>query len=216
VSVLNGPLEVHLYRGELDQARRLLARYEAICLSSGDVQAETAYYSALAAIRLAEVDPRAALDAAERSFEARATLGFGSQGVKLAYLHALEALAALGDFARVDQLLTIAEEEPVGLLSPFVAAETHRFRAVRAGDDPGADGHFTAAAAQLRALELPFYLAVVLLEHGEWLVDRGRPDDAAPLLAEARETFDRLLAAPWLDRAERALESGREPEPVSA
>ena len=57
---------------------------------------------------------------------------------------------------------------------------------------------------------------MTLLEHGEWLGERGRPEDAAPLLAEARERFDRLLAAPWLERAERALESGREPEPVSA
>jgi len=75
---------------------------------------------------------------------------------------------------------------------------------------------FTAAASQLRALELPFHLAVVLLEHGEWLAARGRPDDAAPLLAEAREIFDRLEAAPWLARVDGLLPAGREPEPVPA
>jgi hypothetical protein len=108
------------------------------------------------------------------------------------------------------------EQQPVGLLPPFLAAIAHRFRARLAGEDPAADGSFTAAAAQLRALELPFHLAVVLLEHGEWLAARGRPDDAAPLLAEARDSFYKLGAAPWLERAQLALPAGREPEPVPA
>ena len=42
------------------------------------------------------------------------------------------------------------------------------------------------------------------------------PDDAAPLLAEARETFERLEAAPWLARVDGLLPAGREPEPVPA
>jgi len=37
------------------------------------------------------------------------------------------------------------------------------------------------------------------------LAARGRPDDAAPLLAEAREIFDRLEAAPWLARVDGLL-----------
>ena len=50
---------------------------------------------------------------------------------------------------------------------------------------------------------MPFLLAVVQLEYGEWLNARGRPEDAAkPLLAEARETFERLQAQPWLDRVD--------------
>ena len=54
----------------------------------------------------------------------------------------------------------------------------------------------------MRSLELPFYLAVVQLEHGEWLGAQGRPDDAQPLLAEACETFERLQAVPWLERVD--------------
>ena len=42
--------------------------------------------------------------------------------------------------------------------------------------------------------------AVTQLQHAEWLVTRGRPADAAALVAEAREIFERLEAAPWLDR----------------
>jgi hypothetical protein len=56
---------------------------------------------------------------------------------------------------------------------------------------------------------------VVLVEHGEWLAGRGRDDDAEPLLAEAREIFERLRATPWLERATRAA-AGRAAEPVAA
>jgi hypothetical protein len=83
-----------------------------------------------------------------------------------------------------------------------------------AGDDPGADRHFTAAATQLRALELPFHLAVVQLEHGEWLTARGQPGDAQALLADARDTFERLQAQPWLDRVD-AVGSGTTAEALA-
>ncbi len=45
-----------------------------------------------------------------------------------------------------------------------------------------------------------FWLAVTLLEHGEWLVAQGRGPEAEAVLGEAREIFVRLRARPWLDR----------------
>jgi hypothetical protein len=57
-----------------------------------------------------------------------------------------------------------------------------------------------------RELETPFWLAVVLLEQGEWLVAQSRPEDAAALLQDAREIFERLRARPWLERLDRAAE----------
>ena len=50
---------------------------------------------------------------------------------------------------------------------------------------------------------MPFWLAVTLLEHAEWLAGRGQPSHAEPLLAEAREIFERLGVRPWLDRLDR-------------
>jgi len=52
---------------------------------------------------------------------------------------------------------------------------------------------------------MPFYLAVVQLEHGEWLTARGRPDDAQALLAEARDTLEGLGAQPWLERLDAVV-----------
>jgi hypothetical protein len=74
---------------------------------------------------------------------------------------------------------------------------------------------FKTAAAILREYGLPFELAIVLLEHGEWLMSQGRADEAAPLLTEAREVFARLEATPWLERTTQASPTAREPEAVS-
>ncbi|MGZ4386137.1 MAG: ATP-binding protein [Gaiellaceae bacterium] len=197
----SGVLEIHLHRGRIDEARELLARFEPLS-HSGDAQAESTYQAAVAAVRLAEGRAEAALSAAEQAFASRESQGITSQMVKLGFLHALEAALALDDRSKANELLGIVEALPPGLSSPLLLSIAHRFRAHLAGDDPGADRHFTAAAAQLRALEIPFHLAVVQLEQGEWLAARGRPDDAQPLLAEAQETFDDLQAQPWLERLE--------------
>ncbi len=140
--------------------------------------------------------------AAEQAFAAREHLSILGQGPKLGFLHALEAARELGNQAKANELLEIVEALPPGLRAPLLTASADRFRAHLAGDDPGADRQFTAAEAQLRAYELPFHLAVVQLEHAEWLIARGHADDAQPLLADARETFDRLEAKPWLERVD--------------
>jgi len=155
---------------------------------------------ASATVRLAEGRFAEALELAEQTFQMHTFTGIGVQDVKLAFLHAVEAALALGNRAKAEELLAVVEEVPVGLQPPFIVALCHRFRARLAGEDPSADSRFTTAAAQLRSLELPFYLAVVQLEHGEWLTGKGRPDDARPLLADVREAFERLEATPWLDR----------------
>ena len=198
-SPASGVLELYLQRGQLDQARRLLSRYEDFA-RSGDVQAESNYQAALAAVRIAEGDHRAALAAAEHALATREHLGIGSQGVKLGFLHALEAAFALGDEAKVNELLEIVEALPVGLRPPLLEATTHRFRAHLVGVDPGADRYFSTAEARLRSLDLPFHVAVAQLEHAEWLAAQSRHTDAGPFLAEAREAFERLEATPWLQR----------------
>jgi hypothetical protein len=48
---------------------------------------------------------------------------------------------------------------------------------------------------------MTFWLALTELEHAELLAQQGRGAEAEPLLAEAREIFERLEAKPWLERA---------------
>jgi tetratricopeptide (TPR) repeat protein len=200
-SVLNGVVEFLLHRGRLEEARELFGRFVGL-EHSDEVQMQGGYHAAVAALRLAERKFEAALAEGEQAVATRYADGIASQGPKLGLVHALEAANALGQSGKVNELLAHVDELSQGLRPPLLEATAHRFRAHLAGDDPGADRHFTAAAAQLRALELPFHLAVVQLEYGEWLTARGQPDDAQPVLAEARDTFERLQAQPWLDRVE--------------
>ena len=93
-----------------------------------------------------------------------------------------------------------------GELSPSLRATGARFsarRAARIGDDETAAAGFSAAARILQAIEYPFDYAVVLLEHAEWLASEGRVEEAGSLAAEAREIFERLQAAPYLERVDR-------------
>jgi hypothetical protein len=74
---------------------------------------------------------------------------------------------------------------------------------MRGDDDPP----FDRAVALFREIGDRVRLAGTLLEQAEWLVSQGRPDEAEPLLSEAREIFVPLRAKPWLERA-AAISSG--------
>ena len=203
LSPLMGVLELHLHRGELEQAQALFARWEGSA-DSLEVQRRAAYAAAESTIKLAEGRPAQALAAAGRVVE-EGSRGMSTQDVKQAFPTALEAALALGEREKADELLTMVERLPVGLRSPLLDATARRFRARLAADASEADAGFAAAVDGLRKLELPFHLAVAELEHAEWLLARGREDDAEPLLAEATETFARLGAAPWVERATAVL-----------
>ena len=71
-------------------------------------------------------------------------------------------------------------------------------------------------AGIFREYGLVFWLAVTLLQHGEWLVSQGRVEQADPLLAEARETFEQLEAKPWLERATQVSPMAVESKAVTA
>jgi hypothetical protein len=112
----------------------------------------------------------------------------------------------LGQEAKVDELLAIIEQTPPGHLTPFLRGHGARFgarRAARDGEGATADTGFGAAAAIFREIEMPFELAVVLLEHAEWLGGEGRFEEAEPLAVEAREIFERLRATPYIERLDR-------------
>jgi class 3 adenylate cyclase/tetratricopeptide (TPR) repeat protein len=190
-------------RGELHEARRHLAMAEQD-LDRNEVQAVVGYHAVEAFVRLAEGKPAEALQSAEVALEGRGTLGLAQIGDALdcALLAAFES----GQDEKVDDLLAIIEQAPVGSLSPGLRAIGARFGARRAAlhdDSVTAAASFTAAARILRECGAAFDLAVVLLEHAEWLSGEGRVDEAAPPATEAREIFERMRATPYLDRLDR-------------
>jgi hypothetical protein len=120
----------------------------------------------------------------------------------------IEAALQLVDLAAAEELLASIEAIPPGKKPQFLHAHAMRFRArlsdLRGDADQVEDG-FKGAAGLFREIAVPFYMAVTLVEHGEWLVRHHRPEEAKALLDEAREVFERLRATPWLERVDAAL-----------
>jgi tetratricopeptide (TPR) repeat protein len=204
-------------RGEVEEARRLAtlhARSEGV----QDVQERAWFAAGHAAVLAAEGKFAESLEAAEVAIEAVATMSTRHEAVKRGFVSAIEAALELGRVEKVEELLARIDGMRAGELPAFLEGQRSRFRArlaaARARDrevEPG----FKAAARLFLEYGLVFWLAVTQLEHGEWLIRQGRPADAEALLSEARETFERLEAKPYLERmaGERA---GRTPEAVSA
>jgi predicted ATPase/class 3 adenylate cyclase len=207
-------LDPDVHRGDLEEARRRLKvlRDEA---DLNETQQRAGLREAEAFLFFAEGKPAEALVAAEEALACRAELGL--KHLQWALELALEAAFALGDRAKADELLGIVEGLPPGELTPVLRAFGARFGARRAGldrDHATAHAGFLAAADIFREVEMPFDLAVVRLEHAEWLTASGRSEEADPLLHEARSTFERLRATPWLERLARVELAPGEPVAV--
>jgi tetratricopeptide (TPR) repeat protein len=200
LSLLQGPLEIHIARGQLDQARHIFSLFAHLDASI-DVQDRSSYLSGRAALNLAEGRFAEALADADAATAAASTLGFAAQAVKQAVVAGAEAAFALGDSSKVEALIAPLEEAPPGRRAPFLEAQARRFRGRLTGDE----AQYRAAESVFRELGLPFWLGVVLLEHAELLVREDRATDAEPLLGEAREIFERLEATVWLERLAKAL-----------
>ncbi|HEY6707274.1 MAG TPA: AAA family ATPase, partial [Actinomycetota bacterium] len=199
---------VHAHQGQVASIGPLLTAYAALG-HSADVQERAGYRAAEAIALQAERRHTEALAAGEEAVSAHGVLGPGSEVVKQGFTEAAEAALALGDLAKVEALLALVDRLRPGERPPYLHAQAARFRARLAAtqDDPPerAEAGFKAAAGLLRELQMPFWLAVTLLEHSEWLVVQGRPAEAAPLLEEAGAVFDRLQAAPWTERVSRLV-----------
>ncbi len=124
---------------------------------------------------------------------------------KSGFAEAVEAALSLGNLERAEELVRMIQELPPVERVPLLEAQSARFAARLAatrGEASSVEGGFKRSAALLREIGMRFWLAVVLLEHGEWLAETGRGEEAEPLLGEAREIFEGLEATPWLERLE--------------
>ena len=192
---------IYVNRGELDEAAPLVDRAAA---HASDTQSRAIAALVRAAVAGARGRHREALVAAEEAYEGMRANDPAVPVDPLVY--ALEAAFALGDLDKVDELFS-----RVAGLAPFerthsLQAQEARLRArlaARRGERDGIEPRYKQAAALFREVGTPFWLAVTLLEHGEWLSGEGRAADSTPLLAEAQEIFERLRATPWLERLDR-------------
>ncbi|MFD4322236.1 ATP-binding protein [Streptomyces sp. NPDC058548] len=85
-----------------------------------------------------------------------------------------------------------------------LASVVHRATALLSDPDE-AEPYFRASLADPAASRWPFEHALAQLDFGEWLRRRRRSAEARPFLAAALETFERLDARPWTERATSEL-----------
>jgi DNA-binding CsgD family transcriptional regulator len=91
-----------------------------------------------------------------------------------------------------------------GAASPRLEQLIARAHGLLAGPDE-AGAHFETALAGAAGDQWPFERAQLRLDYGEWLRRRRRINDAKPVLTQAVDTFRRLRARPWAQRAEAEL-----------
>ncbi len=195
------PLLVH--RGQISEAEKLMAMLAEL-ETSDDIQERSQYSSGMSRLHLVSGRPAEALLAAEAALSERDNIGISSEATKEALVVAVEAALELDDPEKAAELIAIVDALPPGRSPQFLQAHSSRFRArlaARRGDLEEAERLFKRATGLFRELSSPFYLGVTLLEQAEWLVDQDRADEAAEPLADACELFERLGAAPWLERA---------------
>jgi len=207
LSLVGSLAEIWTARGDADRVAALEpvgARFRA----SSDFQEHATGANLLAAVAESRGDREAALSHSMEALQFAWEMGPDGQDVKQAIVRALETAIALGDRETARSLLERLDGLRPGTLAPFLDAQRTRLQArLDAGD--GGDGEqvdagFKRAAGLFRELGTPFWLAVTLLEHAEWLAAAGRHAEAGPHLEEARAIFERLQARPWLDRTDAA------------
>jgi hypothetical protein len=176
------------------------------------VQEVSEYACGAAALHLAAGDPKEALRFAEIAIEGREALSFAHACVKEAVVSGLESAAALEDPDKIREILGMVRSDPLGRRSLYLQAHGSRIEARSlATSDETAERDFKSSIGSFREIGFPFWMAVTLLEYGEWLDGRDRGTNASPLVAEARSIFEGLRAQPWLDRAERVTSGSAVP-----
>ncbi|GAB3143114.1 LuxR family transcriptional regulator [Microbispora hainanensis] len=158
---------------------------------------------ALAAAAMAEGDYEAAYENARMVFDA--------DGAPVHYHASYPALPELAESAarvgRQAEAIEIVERSACTLArggSSRLRSLVRHSRALLA--EPGhAEPEFLAALADPALERWPFERAQAVLKYGEWLRRRRRIAEARPFLTAAYDTFRRLGARPWSERAQAEL-----------
>ena len=201
LSLLQSGVEIHIQRGELDGARRVFSMFSRL-EESTDVQERSATWGRAPRCAGPKGDCSDALADGEATIEPARTFGI-SRRPQAGHRRGAGSGVRAGRVGEARGAARADRGVPPGTRPPYLDAHARRFRARLADDGAG----YEAAAGRFRELGIPFWLAVTLLEHGEWLAGQGQASEAEPLLAEASEIFERLAATPWLERARRLASS---------
>ncbi len=140
------------------------------------------------------------------------TLASHVPGALLSQLDLVEAAARAGRHGEAAAHAAVIQDAGIARLSPRLALLAHACVAVTASDDD-APGPFERALAVPGADRWPFDLARVHLLYGERLRRTRAVTRSREHLRAAEETFDRLRAVPWAQRAATELRAAGQAGP---
>ena len=199
---------VAAFRGDIEAARAHLARIGSWRTTQNN-QLRWTYAACHATIAMCAGESADALDLLGGTIdEIVETEGPSSQASRIGFPVAVGAALSLGRLAEADHLLALLAHRPRGHVPPYLRAHLLRgsgLLAAARGDVAAAQSQFRAALEEFGSLGFPYWHAAVQTDLAGALIDDHRAPEATSLLGEARAVFNRLRAAPALQRAERLL-----------
>jgi DNA-binding CsgD family transcriptional regulator len=199
---------VRAHRGEIAEARRDCAEAAVLLERVGSAWIGVWNAASLALMGLSLEDPGAAWQACEPFVEVLERHGIAEPVPAFFLPDALEALVALGELDRAEELLDELEGRGRELDRAWALATGARCRGLllaARGDLTGALGALERALGEHERLEMPFELARTLLVKGILERRARRRARAGESFVRALEIFERVGAALWAGRARQEL-----------
>ena len=191
-------------RGDTETARRYAAEVSAWATPSGVQRLLDAAERIAVRVGIADADYEAAYQAAVRISPPGHWPLHNIHEVADDMLDSVEAALRFG---RPDEARALADEAArlnLAQISPRVAALTIAISAMTA-PDADAGELYQSALTHPGIAEFPFEHARIALAQGMWLRRMRRHTDARAALGVAADSFDRLGARPWTERARAEL-----------
>ena len=199
---------IDIHRGRLDRARETLGTIIDESARRGNLWWEAVFLSTRGLLELTAGNAAAADEALTRMTDHLEAIGIVDSLVERSEPDHIEALVALGELKGARVVLARLEERGESLPRRWITATLPRCRALvlaAAGDVPLALAAIEEGVEHPDAAKLPFELARTLLLKGQ-LHRRAKQKRAAKdALTRALETFERLGAPPWAERARAEL-----------
>src|SRR6266516_5972197 len=170
-------VHLHLNRGDIDVAERLLEMRRTAATSAGLLE-RADYLTAWAMVSRATGGLEEAGRARDEIVPIIERMGVYHETTREAASEAVEISIARGELELAGDLLDRFRSivSPRHYLGPHLALLEPKLGIAR-GDQDGIEEGFKRAVGLVRESDSGFYLAVALVEYGEWLLGRGRIDD---------------------------------------
>jgi DNA-binding CsgD family transcriptional regulator len=199
---------IEAHRGEVDTARTDAEEGLRLCMLNEDLLDASCNGAVLGFLELSLSDPAAAIERLDPVLGFLEAMGSSEPGIIPCVPDAIEALVALGELERGDELLLAHAEKGRALDRPWALATAARCRGLLAagrGDQPSSMAAFEEAMEHHVRLDMPFELGRSLLALGEAQRRFKQRRAAGGSFRAALETFERLGAPLWAEKARADL-----------